>query len=247
MINEFMMSKAKKIDLEKNKVLDWELDESLLLEALTHPNYHPPGQSIQNFERLEFLGDSILDTLTAEWLYKETKEDVGILSQLRSLLVRTNTLAEVGKELGIEKKLRTNSNYKIVETDLEDSLEAIFGAFYLSKGVDITRELFYKLFLKRLKHFKNEINDEKGREKILKLTVCEHNPINQLQEFFQKEGLELPEYSLLKKKGEDHEPIFFMQCKAKIGEKVYLSSGKGSNRKSAKRDAADKMSKKLKI
>ncbi len=241
------MNKSKKIDLENSKILDWNIDTALLLEALTHPNYHQQPEPVKNFERLEFLGDSILDTLTAEWLYNETDEDVGILSQLRSLLVRTNTLAEVGKELGIAKKLRTEPNYRIVETDLEDSLEAIFGAFYLSKGVDITRDFFYELFLQRLKHFKNEINDEKGRERILKLTVCELNPINQLQEFFQKEGLALPEYSLIAREGEDHEPKFLMQCKAKIGDKEYLSSGKGSNRKSAKRAAADKMIKKLKI
>jgi ribonuclease-3 len=241
------MNKSKKIDLENNRILEWDIDKELLLEALTHPNFHHSEHPTENFERLEFLGDSILDTLTAEWLYKETNEDVGILSQLRSLLVRTNTLAEVGKELGIAKNLRTEPNYRIVETDLEDSLEAIFGAFYLSKGVDITRDFFYKLFLKRLQHFKNEINDEKGREKILKLTVCELNPINQLQEFFQKEGLEVPEYSLLTKKGEDHDPIFFMQCRVKIADKEYLSSGKGPNRKSAKRAAAEKMIKKLKI
>ncbi len=241
------MSKSKKIELDKNRILEWELDEDILFEALTHPNFHQKGKTTKNFERLEFLGDSILDTLTAEWLYKETNEDVGILSQLRSLLVRTNTLAEVGKELGIAKNLRTEPNYRIVETDLEDSLEAIFGAFYLSKGVEITRNFFNKLFLKRLQHFKNEINDEKGREKILKLTVCERNPINQLQEFFQKEGLDLPTFSILTRKGEDHDPLYFMQCKAIIGEKEYLSSGKGSNKKSAKRAAAEKMIKKLKL
>ena len=223
------MSKSKKIELDKNRILEWELDEDILFEALTHPNFHQKGKTTKNFERLEFLGDSILDTLTAEWLY------------------RTNTLAEVGKELGIAKNLRTEPNYRIVETDLEDSLEAIFGAFYLSKGVEITRNFFNKLFLKRLQHFKNEINDEKGREKILKLTVCERNPINQLQEFFQKEGLDLPTFSILTRKGEDHDPLYFMQCKAIIGEKEYLSSGKGSNKKSAKRAAAEKMIKKLKL
>ena len=241
------MSKSKKIDLENCKILDWELDKALLMEALTHPNYHEPGHSVKNFERLEFLGDSILDTLTAEWLYQETNEDVGILSQLRSLLVRTNALAEVGKDLGIAKSLRTESNYKIVETDLEDSLEAIFGAFYLSKGVDITRDFFYKLFLKKLQFYKKEINDEKGRERILRLTVCEKNPVNQLQEFFQKEKLDLPLYTLLSKEGEEHDPVHIMQCKVKIGDKEYISSGKASNIRSAKREAAEKMVKKLKL
>ncbi len=242
-LSEYM----KKIDLVSGKVLDWEIDSKLLLEALTHPNHYSVEAKKENFERLEFLGDSVLDLLTAEWLFKETNEEVGLLSQLRSLLVRTNTLAEVGKDLGIEKFLLTSPKYHVVETDLEDSLEAIFGAFYLSRGIDISREFFNKLFMKRLQFFKKEITDEKGREKILKLTVCEKNPINELQEFFQKKDLEVPEYTLIRKKGEDHAPTFFLECKTKIEDKVFTTVGKGQSRKAAKKDAAKKMQRKLKI
>ncbi len=247
-IDRFLnVSKMKKIDLEKGRVLDWEIDKEILEEALTHPNFGSGDLTVRNFERLEFLGDAVLDLLTAEWLYKETKEEVGIMSQLRSLLVRTNALAEVGKDLGISKYLRVGPRYHVVETDLEDVVEALFGAFYLSEGRDVTRAFFNKLFLKNLQHFKNEIEDEKGREKILRLTVCEKNPINHIQEFFQKKDLELPEYSLLKKKGTDHEPTFHMQCKVSIETQEITTIGKGRSRKEAKKEAAEKMSKKLKI
>ncbi|MHA1198815.1 MAG: ribonuclease III family protein [Candidatus Heimdallarchaeaceae archaeon] len=241
------MSKMKKIDLDTGKVLDWTIDRELLTEAFTHPNYVSENPNAKDFERLEFLGDAVLDLLSAEWLYRDTVEEVGIMSQLRSLLVRTNALAEVGKDLGIAKHLRTESKYHVVETDLEDVVEALFGAFYLSQGRDITRAFFEKIFLKNLQQFKKDIKDEKGRERILKLTVCENNPINMLQEFFQKKDLELPEYSLLKKKGSDHDPTFHMECKVVIETQQISTIGKGHNRKAAKKDAADKMFKKLKI
>lgn len=241
------MSKTKKIVLERGIVLDWEIDKNLLIEAFTHPNYAAGKPDIKDFERLEFLGDAVLDLLSAEWLFNKTKEEVGIMSQLRSLLVRTNALAEVGKELGLAKYIRTEPKYHSVETDLEDVVEALFGAFYLSAGRDITRDFFNSIFSKRLKQFKKDLEDEEGREKILKLTVCEKNPINILQEFFQKRDLELPEYSLIKKKGSDHEPIFHMECKVVIEKQILTTIGKGQNQKAAKKAAANKMLKKLKI
>ena len=241
------MAKMKKIDLKQGRVLEWEIDKELLLEAFTHPNFAAGDKEIKDFERLEFLGDAVIDLLTAEWLYRETTEEVGIMSQLRSLLVRTNALAEVGKDLGVLKYLRTGNKYKAVETDLEDVVEALFGAFYLSKGRDDTRAFFNKIFLKNLQRFKQEISDESGREKILKLTICEKNPINLLQEFFQKNDLELPEYSFKEREGSDHEPTFYMQCKVIIENQEITTIGKGHNRKAAKKEAASKMLKKLKL
>ena len=241
------MSQNKKIDLATGTILDWKIDNELLTEAFTHPNFVSENPNARDFERLEFLGDAVLDLLSAEWLFKETNEEVGLMSQLRSLLVRTNALAEVGKDLGIAQYLRTESRYEVVETDLEDVVEAIFGAFYLSEGRDGAREFFNIIFEKNLNQFKEDLKDEEGREKILRLTVCEKNPINILQEFFQKKDMELPEYSLIKKKGSDHEPIFQMECKIIIEDKVISTIGSGQNRKAAKKEAADKMLKKLKI
>ncbi len=241
------MSKTKKINLDSGQVLDWKIDKELLTEAFTHPNYLSENPNAKNFERLEFLGDAVLDLMSAEWLFGETNEEVGIMSQLRSLLVRTNALAEVGKDLGVENYLRTESRYQVVETDLEDVVEALFGAFYLSEGRDVTREFFKKLFLKNLQRFKKDLENDEGREKILRLTVCEKNPINILQEFFQKQDIELPEYRLIQRKGTDHDPTFHMECKVLIESQEISTIGKGQNRKAAKKEAADKMLKKLKI
>lgn len=241
------MSKTNNIDFKNGIILDWKIDKDLLLEAFTHPNLKAEHPDAKDFERLEFLGDAVLDLLSAEWLFKETNEEVGLMSQLRSLLVRTNALAEVGKVLKIAKYLRTESKYQVAETDLEDVVEAIFGAFYLSEGLEVARAFFSRIFQKNLHQFKEDLKNEKGREKILKLTICEKNPINILQEFFQKEDLELPEYSLVRKAGSEHEPVFHMECKVIIEDKTISTIGKGQNRKAAKKEAAEKMLKKLKL
>ncbi|MCG3226858.1 MAG: hypothetical protein H7645_08060 [Candidatus Heimdallarchaeota archaeon] len=235
------------IDLERNTVNGWEIENDLLIEALTHPNLTNIRPEQDNFERLEFLGDAVLDVFTAEWLYKNLEEDVGILSKLRSLLVQTESLAEIGKEINLHKKLIVRPKYTITTTDIEDCLEAIFGAVYLSKGIDIAREFFDQLFLGDLEKFRKDLSDTKKRKKLLKLAVCEVNPINLLQEICQKRGYELPTYRLLAKKGKEHEPLYIMECIVKIDAVEYKGEGKGRNKKQARMEAAEVINKQLKI
>ncbi|MHA1407576.1 MAG: ribonuclease III family protein [Candidatus Heimdallarchaeaceae archaeon] len=233
------MDKTKIIDLENSSIHKWKIKENLLQEALTHPNYFSIDPVQPNFERLEFLGDAVLDVLSAEWLYKNMNEDVGVLSKLRSLLVQTNTLAEVGKEINIHKHLLVEPHYKIEKTDLEDCLEAIFGAFYLSNGLSETKELFNLLFLKRLEKFKEELSIIEKRAEILDQIICEKNPINSLQEFCQKHHISLPEYNLVEKKGTDHEPVFIVECLVDYLKKTYRKIGEGRNMKTARSKAAE--------
>jgi len=239
------MPKSKNIDLETGRVFDWNIDKGLLVEAFTHPNYLGEHPDDRDYERLEFLGDAVLDLLTSEWLFLQTTEEEGIMSQLRSLIVKDETLTEVGQELGIAEHLRTYSRYQVVETDLEDVVEAIFGAFYLSEGKETTKLLFQKLFEKKLQGYKNDLQTKEGRERILEMTVCEKNPINVLQEHFQQNDLELPDYDLIKTSGTQHDPKFHMVCKVRINSEVLTTNGEGSNKKSAKKDAAEKMILKL--
>lgn len=235
------------IDLEKSTINSWKIEKDLLIEALTHPNLTNIHPEQNNFERLEFLGDAILDTFTAEWLYKNLDEEVGILSKLRSLLVQTESLAEIGKEINIHKKLIVRPKYQITKTDIEDCLEAIFGALYLSKGIDVAREFFTQLFLGDLEKFQKDLSDKRKRKKILKLAVCESNPINLLQEFCQKRGYALPTYRLVSKKGKEHEPTYILECTVKINDIEYRGEGKGRNKKQARMEAAEVINKQLKI
>ena len=126
-------------------------------------------------------------------------------------------------------------------------MEAIFGAVYLSKGIDIARKFFDQLFLGDLEKFRKDLSDAKKRKKLLKLAVCEVNPINLLQEVCQKRGYELPTYRLLEKKGKEHEPIYIMECLVKIDAVEYRGEGKGRNKKQARMEAAEVINKQLKI
>ena len=235
------------INLEKNTINGWEVENELLIEALTHPNYSNINPDQANFERIEFLGDAVLDVFTAEWLYKNLIEDVGVLSKIRSLIVQTESLAEVGREINLHKKMIVRPKYQITKTDIEDCLEAIFGAVFLSKGIDHTRELFNQLFLGILEKFKKDLSDKKKRKKLLKLAVCESNPINLLQEYCQKRGYDLPTYRLLAKKGKEHEPVYQMECVVKIDSIEYKGEGKGRNKKQARMEAAEVINKQLKL
>ncbi|MHA1259369.1 MAG: ribonuclease III domain-containing protein [Candidatus Heimdallarchaeaceae archaeon] len=91
------MDKTKIIDLENSSIHKWKIKENLLQEALTHPNYFSIDPVQPNFERLEFLGDAVLDVLSAEWLYKNMNEDVGVLLEKRLTSINTSLLNHIIK------------------------------------------------------------------------------------------------------------------------------------------------------
>ncbi len=227
------------IDTEKCRISGWKIDRKLFSEALTHPSYFQIEPSKKNYERLEFLGDSILDLLLAEWLYQFVNEKVGLLSQIRSLLVQTETLSNIGYEIGLDMVMLKDTYYSITPTDLEDGVESIFGAVYLSRGLEKARILFHKIFKERLETLLLDLSNEEGKQKIANLTVCERNPINRLQEICQQQKFPLPEYKLQEKKGADHDPIYFIECRVSIKDSDFSAIGTGRNLKTARRIAAN--------
>jgi len=227
------------IDTEKSKISGWKIDKKLLSEALTHPSYFQIEPSKKNYERLEFLGDSVLDLLLAEWLYQFVNEKVGLLSKIRSLLVQAETLSNLGYEIGLDMVMLKDNYYIITPTDLEDGVEAIFGAVYLSRGLEKARILFSKIFKERLETLLLDLSNEEGKQKIANLTVCERNPINRLQEICQQQKSPLPEYKLKEKKGTDHDPLYFVECRISTKDSDFSSIGTGRNLKTARRMAAN--------
>ncbi|MFW9853400.1 MAG: ribonuclease III family protein [Candidatus Thorarchaeota archaeon] len=227
------------IDLEKGIFFEWKINRSLLEEALTHPNYNNIYPNKENFERLEFLGDAILDVLTAEWLYQNIQEDVGVLSKLRSLVVQTDSLSEIGNSLNLQDHMMKEPKYEVTQTDIEDCLEAISGALYLSNDIETTRDFFNKLFSKKLQSFKEKLKNKEERRQLLKKAVCEDNPKNKLQEFCQKRRLDLPSYKVIGREGFDHDPIYHVECTLQYKNKTYTSIGKGKRVKIAEYDAAE--------
>ena len=174
-------------------------DKELLQLALTHRSV-----SGKNNERLEFLGDSLLNFIIAEalcGLYPNLNE--GELSRLRANLVNGTTLAKLAREFNIGDCLilgigELKSGGFQRESILADSLEAIIAAIYLDDGMDICRERLLAWYDSRLKdpHAMDKLKDAKTL----------------LQEYLQSHQLPLPQYTILEVKGEAHAQVFHVQC-----------------------------------
>ena len=213
------------------RALGYEFADSRLLErALTHRS-----AAGDNNERLEFLGDAVLDFVISEIVFRShANAREGDLSRLRSWLVKDTSLAEVASGLGLGEHLilgsgerKTGGNRR--ESILADALEAIFGAVYLDAGIDAARAVIERAFGERLEHLPDveELRDPKTR----------------LQEWMQARGLGLPEYDLVNVSGKAHRQLFEVQCSVEDGR--HVTNGSGSTRRNAEQEAAGKMLTKL--
>ena len=198
-------------------------DQDLLVLALTHRSL---GGC--NNERLEFLGDSILNFVAAEMLFQHFPQArEGQLSRLRARLVKGVTLAELAKGFELGEYLRLGSGELKSggfrrESILADATEAIIGAIYLDAGLEPVRE--------RILHWLGE--------HIATLTLVDNNkdPKTRLQEFLQSRQSELPRYEVIESSGEAHCRTFKVDCQvALLAERTY---GVGIARRLAKQQAA---------
>lgn len=202
-------------------------DASLLRQALTHRS---AGSS--NNERLEFLGDAILGSVIAGELYhRYPTAREGMLSRLRSTLVRRESLARIahGLQLGDYLQLgagERRSGGHARDSILSDALEAVFGAIYLDSGFAAVRDCILALFDERLQSVSRAatLKDSKTR----------------LQEYLQAQHKPLPVYTVTHVSGEAHNQFFRVACSV-AGFEVGPSEGQGGSRRLAEQDAAEKM------
>lgn len=221
------------VDLKKlqNKINYRFIKDGLLVLALTHKSV----SSAKNNERLEFLGDSILNMVIAKELYHRfPNQKEGELTRMRAKLVRGDTLSEVAREFEFgdfikmsPAELRTGGAQR--SSILADTLEAIIGAIYLDDGFEVCKSCIVEWFgsrledpelIKQLKDFKTE-----------------------LQEFLQARKMELPEYKIESVEGEAHEQVFKMSCQIK-GVPV-ITYGTDTTRRRAETKAAEEMFEKI--
>lgn len=198
-------------------------DENLLRQALTHRSVNGP-----NNERLEFLGDAVLQVIVSDVVF-EQKPDAseGQLSRLRSSVVRDVALADVALGLGLGEHLILGSGEKKSgghrrDSILADTLEAIFGAVYLDAGFDAARQVICAAYGDRLQNMPDgaDLRDPKSR----------------LQELLQGRGLALPVYAMEKVTGKAHKQSFEVSCA--IPELESMTVGQGSTRRDAEQEAA---------
>ena len=159
-------------------------DQTLLELALTHKSY---SNSLNN-ERLEFLGDSILNSIISEYLFSRfTNQKEGLLTRMRAFLVKAETLTIKAEELSLEKIIKLSKGTANLSKDrknsiLEGAFEAVIGAIFLDGGWDASKEITLKAFSKNLEALSEDMSFK--------------DPKTELQELFQSRKIELPKYNL---------------------------------------------------
>ncbi len=198
-------------------------DDALLLHALTHRSH-----SNKNNERLEFLGDAILELVITEDLFcRFEAASEGQLSRLRARLVRRQTLAELAREFELGECLVMGSGELKTggfdrDSILADGLEAIIGAIYLDSGIETVRECVLRWFSSRLHQ--------------LSLAKSQKDSKTRLQEFLQSRQAGLPDYVVVDVSGQSHEHVFHIECRSELLDAPV--AGFGSSRRSAEQTAA---------
>ena len=200
-------------------------DVRLLQQALTHRSAHGDSN-----ERLEFLGDAVLDIVVSEVLF-QTLPDApeGDLSRLRASLVRDTSLAGIAADLGMGEHLILGSGERKTgghrrQSILADALEALFGAGYLDSDFDTAADLIRRVFAQKLDDLPHadELRDPKTR----------------LQEWLQARGEAPPEYELVNVSGKAHQQRFEVRCRVPGQEPA---AGEGRSRRGAEQQAARHM------
>ncbi len=198
-------------------------DKSLLKEALTHKSYKSPV----NNERLEFLGDAVLDLIVGEYLYKKfPKANEGELSKLRASIVNEEGFAKLAEQLGIGKYIfisqaEENNHGRTKPSLLSNAFEAVMGAIYLESGLEKVRDLALALL-------------EEAYPKI-DLGSLFKDYKTTLQELTQARYGVTPTYKLLGSSGPDHKKEF--EVAVMLHDKE-IASAKGRSKKAAQQEAA---------
>jgi ribonuclease-3 len=205
-------------------------DTSLLLRALTHRSYlnENPDLALEDNQRLEFLGDAVLDFVTAAWLYHHFPEfQEGRLTSLRAALVCTPALAKFARQIGLGKHLRLGKGEdenggRERDANLCDAFEALVGALCLDDSLQAVEELLHPL-----------LRDE--TERVLSAD-SDRDPKSRFQEWSQAEQGITPHYRTLRASGPDHARTFVVAVY--VGDDAY-GQGEGSSKQSAARAAAE--------
>lgn len=200
----------------------------LLRQALTHRSYaNEQDEALENNERLEFLGDAILDFLTADMLYRRFPEmPEGEMTRLRAALVRTEALAQIATIFGLGEVMlmgkgeaRTGGRER--ETNLCSGFEAVIGAIYLDQGLEVVRDFI----IPRLTELQKDVMEDAIRK----------DPRSQFQEWAQAEHGITPEFRTVGTEGPEHKMIFEVEL---LMDGQVIARGFGRSKRVAAQHAA---------
>lgn len=202
-------------------------DRSILTEALTHRSYAHEKRNKQNYERLEFLGDAVLQLIVTEYLLERYKSyDEGLLSKLRGYFVSEDFLSRIAMELNLGEHILLGkgekaSGGKYKESLLCDIFESVVAAIYLDGGYNQARSII-------ITHFGSHIDEDISNSAFV-------DSKSELQKISQRRFGTLPEYVVLDEKGPEHDKIFVVRVDV---ESLVSEKGIGKTKKSAEKDAA---------
>lgn len=204
-------------------------DIDLLVTALTHRSYvNEHKLTHAHNERLEFLGDAVLELVSSDYLYRTYDEPEGIMTAVRAALVRTESICEAGKELGYEPLVRlskgeAHGTERAHDSILADCFEAVIGAIYLDQGYDTAQKFIAKYILSKADKV---IKEESWRD-----------PKSYIQELTQKFIGKTPTYRTLGEEGPDHDKTFTVGLY--VGNTI-LATASGHSKQEAQTEAARK-------
>ena len=192
---------------------------NLLLIALTHSSYSNEHGG-DNYERLEFLGDAVLQLITSEYFYKNYEVKEGELSKIRASFVCESALAQYSKDIGIDKHIRVGNGQikNINDTIIADCFESVLGAIYLDKGFEVAKKYVLEVLNPYIKEHHTFLGDYKSR----------------LQEMVQTDKKSL-EYRLISEIGPSHDKTFTYEV---VIDEIVYGTGVGKSKKDAEQQAA---------
>jgi len=198
-----------------------------LRAALTHPSYRYENlETPSDNQRLEFLGDSVLGLLAADALMKNHPDAAeGELTQMKSALASGTSLAQAAARIGLGDFLMMGRGEEAGggaerESNLEDALEALIGAIWLDGGLRAVRRFFDRHIFQTLESVEPSLLNPKGT----------------LQEYAQKKGFGIPEYTVVEQSGPDHDRLFIVE----VTVSTFGFKGEGRSRREAEKNAAEK-------
>ena len=226
---EIDKNRRKEIELfEKQAGLRFKRKDLLNL-AFCHRSFSNESQrNIDNNEKLEFLGDSVLGMIITDYLFVSFPDKAeGELAKVKSLVVSEESLADIAKNIRIDNyiligKGEEYSGGRNKKTLLADCFEAVLGAYYIDSGIKKATDFIYQYFIPLIQDVVEDKHDNKDYKTLL-------------QELIQKKYKSYPKYDLVKIKGPEHKKEFWINVE--INKKKY-GPGKGPNKKKAEQEAA---------
>ncbi len=194
---------------------------NLYYEAFTHTSYSNENPSFANYERLEFLGDAILEFILSEYLYKERQLPEGIMTRMRSTYVCEEALSTYARDLKFERDIKLGGSELESgpnDTILADVFEAFVAALYLDQGLEYTKEVVLKIIVKYIDKNIDFLHDYKST----------------LQELVQTDKKSVT-YEIVSESGPAHDRTFVCHV---IVDGIVLGEGIGGSKKSAEQEAA---------